>query len=539
MEPRKNAILSVSAGGMAGEAIFAEAITSVGGWYFSIFSTCLLWCWRVVYGTMLIWLTVLVLVLLFAALGFAKGAIRMFFPLIGLFVGIALALPLSPLVRPLVPMVGLENPIWSILLPPVIVFFLVSLIMVGIGFVVHWKLNLYYKYRTDDNQYQRWLRLNQRAGISMGLVAGVVYSLLIGVVVYSLGYLTVQVSAGDSDPAVIRYLNQARGDLHSSGLESAVASFSPTPQIYYSAADVLGLLYHNPLLHTRLATYPPFLALAERPELQDIANDSAYQNMLATQASVSQIIQDPKTQGLINNEGLKAELKQIDLKDLYHYLKTGESDLYSDRPVLGRWEVDPFASMLQEKRRRVSLTVGDMLKLREQMKLLGSMRLIFTPDNVVRLKGPDVAALMQRVEEVGIQRRRTVPVVRVPVATASPTGGSGPSAAEQARFMERYGTRPASPTPTAPAPAPVRAPTAATPAPLSPSAIEEELARTPSVLLAEGTWREDRGRYLVTLRPSKEFYFFEGRQAPELQGTIRDGSLYLTKERKSLVLERF
>ena len=44
---------------------------------------------------------------------------------------------------------------------------------------------------------------------------------------------------------------------------------------------------------------------------------------------------------------------------------------------------------------------------------------------------------------------------------------------------------------------------------------------------------------MVTLRPQKEFYFFEGRQAPELQGTIRDGSLYLTKERKSLVLERF
>ena len=71
---------------------------------------------------MLIWLTVLVLVLLFAALGYLKGAIRMIFPVVGLFVGVWLALPLAPLVRPLVPMVGLVNPIWSILLPPVIVF---------------------------------------------------------------------------------------------------------------------------------------------------------------------------------------------------------------------------------------------------------------------------------------------------------------------------------------------------------------------------------------------------------------------------------
>ena len=490
---------------------------------------------------MLIWLTVLVLVLLFAALGYAKGAIRMIFPLLGLFVGIWLALPLAPLVRPLVPMVGLDNPIWSILLPPVIVFFLVGLVFVAAGFAVHWKLNLLFKYRTDEYQHQRWLRLNQRLGVSMGLVAGVVYSLLIGVVVYSLGYLTVQVSAGDSDPAAVRYLNKAREDLHSSGLESAVASFAPAPRIYYSAADVMGLLYHNPLLHTRLATYPPFLALAERPELQEIANDSAYQNMLATQASVSQIIQDPKTQGLMTNESLLAELKEIDLKDLYHYLQTGESDLFGDRPVLGRWEVDPFASMLQEKRRRITLTVGDMLKLREQMKLLGGMRLIFTPDNVVRLKGPDVANLMQRLEEVGVQRRRSVPVVRVPVATATPGGAGGAaSAAEDARFAERYGQRPGtSAAPTTPAPTTVRAPTAASPTPLSPQAIEEEMARSPSVLLAEGTWREDRGRYLVTLRPQKEFYFFEGRQAPELQATIRDGSLYLTKERKSLVLERF
>ncbi|MEE4144769.1 MAG: CvpA family protein, partial [Halieaceae bacterium] len=206
---------------------------------------------------MLIWLTVLLLVAIFAALGYAKGAIRMIFPLIGLFVGIWLALPLAPLMRPLVPKMGLENPVWSILLPPVMVFFIVALILVAVGFVVHWKLNLYFKYRTDEYQYQRWLRLNQRVGISMGLVAGVVYSLLIGVIVYSLGYLTVQVSAGDTDPAAVRYLNKAREDLHSSGLENAVASFAPVPEIYYSAADVLGLLYHNPLLHSRLATYPP------------------------------------------------------------------------------------------------------------------------------------------------------------------------------------------------------------------------------------------------------------------------------------------
>jgi hypothetical protein len=192
--------------------------------------------------------------------------------------------------------------------------------------------------------------------------------------------------------------------------------------------------------------------------------------------------------------------------------------LFGDRPILGRWEVDPFASMLQEKRRRVTLTVGDMLKLREQMKLLGGMRLIVTPDNVVRLKGPDVANSCSVSRKWVSNDGAPCPVVRVPVATARARGPAA-SAAEDARFAERYGQRPRRGiSPTAPVPAVVRAPTAPRPAPLSPQAIEEEMARAPSVLLAEGTWREDRGRYLVTLRPQKEFLFLRGQAGPGAAG---------------------
>ena len=76
---------------------------------------------------MTIWMICALLFALFGALGYAKGAIRMIFPLIGLMLGVFLAVPLGPIVKPLVPLVGLKNPIWSILLPPVIVFFLISL----------------------------------------------------------------------------------------------------------------------------------------------------------------------------------------------------------------------------------------------------------------------------------------------------------------------------------------------------------------------------------------------------------------------------
>jgi hypothetical protein len=484
---------------------------------------------------MLIWLLVVLLTAGFAALGYFKGAIRMIFPLLGLFVGALLALPLSPVVRPLVPMVGLENPIWSVLIPPVVVFFVVALLLVGVGFLVHWKLGLHFKYRTDEYTFNRWQRLNQRLGVSMGVLAGVVYSLLIGVVIYVLGYLTVQVSAGDRDTAAVRYLNQLRQDLRSSGLEQLVTALDPAPDWYYTASDILGLLYHNSLLHSRLAAYPPLLILAERPEFQAVARDSAYQNMLATQASVAEILQNPQTQAILANESLLAELQQLELKDLYSYLRTGESELFRDRPILGRWEVDPYATMLQEKRRRSQMTTGEMLVLKHQMELLNGLRLIVAPDQTVKLQGPDVAELYHRVADHGVQIRRSPPVTQVPtVAGTTPTTGGF-----DALIAERYGPqRPTAPTPVQPATPLQRIQAPSGPSPLSPQAIEEEFARLSEATLAQGRWEQDGVRYRLSVRPQRELHVFS-RNGEPIMGTIRDGRLFLTRGRQTLVLDRF
>jgi uncharacterized membrane protein required for colicin V production len=486
---------------------------------------------------MFIWLLVVLLMAGFAVLGYFKGAIRMIFPLLGLFVGALLALPLSPLVQPLVPLVGLQNPIWSVLIPPVIVFFVVALLLVGVGFLVHWKLNTHFKFRTDEYTFSRWHRLNQRLGVSMGILAGVVYSLLVGVVIYVLGYLTVQVSAGERDTAAVRYLNQLRADLRSSGLEQLAAALDPAPRWYYTASDILGLLYHNSLLHSRLAAYPPLLILAERPEFQAVARDSAYQNMLATQASVAEIVQDPKTQAILANEGLLAELQQLDLEDLYTYLRTGESEIFRDRPILGRWEVDPYATMLQEKRRRSQMTTSEMLILRHQMELLNGLRLIVAPDQTVKLQGPDVAELYNRVAELGVQIRRSAPTVRTQLPTTGTAAGGG---AFDSLMAERYGTmRPSAPTPTQPSVPMQRLQSAAGPSPMSPQAIEEEFAQLSETTLAQGRWEQDGVRYRLTVRPQRELHLFGGRNADPVIGTIRDGRLYLTRARQTLVLDRF
>src|SRR5881394_2612304 len=488
---------------------------------------------------MTIWIMAVLLFAMFGALGYAKGAIRMIFPLIGLALGVFLAVPLGPIVKPLVPLLGLKNPVWSILLPPVIVFFLISILFIIVGFIVHWKVNLYYKYRTDDFHRLAWERLNKRLGISIGLIAGSAYTILLGLVIYILGYLTVQVSAGENETGLAKNLNQARSDLHSSGLEKTVAAFDPTPENYYLASDILGLVYHNPLLHGRLSTYPPFLALAERQQFQDIAADTEFQNMLATQTAVGQIINHPKTQAILNDQEIVQQLQQTDLKDLLEYLKTGESPKFADIKILGRWQLEPYATLLQEKKRRSRVTTAEMKLLKQQLEFVKSYTLVVTPDNNVKLKGPDVMPLIQKyLGELKASAegtaKRAAPVARAPAP--APVRPTAPSAASQ-QAAQRYGNRPgASPPP----PAATVAPTAAPVAPPSPAVIAAEIAKLPTVVLADGTWKGENDKYQLTLTAQAGgFRFDTGKKSAAVEALIKDGRLYLAEENETMVMEKF
>lgn len=493
---------------------------------------------------MTIWILAILLLILFGAIGYGKGAIRMIFPLVGLVLGVFLSVPLAPLVRPVVPLVGLKNPVWSWLLPPVIAFFLIAFVFIIIGFVVHRQVNLYYKYRTDDYQRLTWERLNRRLGVCIGLVVGASYTVIIGLVVYILGYLTVQVSAGDSDAAVVRYLNGARTDLGSSGLDKLVAKFDPTPENYYLASDILGLLYHNKLLHDRLASYPAFLSLGDRPEFQELATDAEFQNLLATQATVGQLMNHPKTQAILNNQEIIQQLGQTDLKDLLQYLKTGESPKYAELKVLGRWQLDPYATLLQMKKRKSRITTADMRLLRHQLDFLKGYTLMAAPDNTVKLKGPDVLPLIQKYMG-DLTRAFSGAATRKPsvvVVQAAPAGSAEGQPGMSADIARRYGiNRPggASPAPTAVAAAPVVAAPVATTA-ITPAAIAAEVAQLPIVVLAQGSWKGEDSRYELELKADAPGFEFDGKEkASTIQAEIRDDRLYLVDNNQTLVLARF
>jgi len=488
---------------------------------------------------MTIWIMAVLLFALFGALGYAKGAIRMIFPLVGLVLGTFLAVPLGPLVKSLVPLVGLQNPIWSILLPPVIIFFLIALVFIVIGFVVHWKVNLHYKYQTDDFHRLSWERLNKRLGVSIGLIAGSAYTILLGLVVYILGYLTVQVSAGENETGLAKNLNQARNDLHASGLEKTVSAFDPTPENYYLASDILGLIYHNPLLHSRLSAYPPFLALAERQQFQDIATDTEFQNMLATQTAVGQIINHPKTQSILNDQDIVQQLQQTDLKDLLEYLKTGESPKFAEIRILGRWQLEPYATLLQEKKRRSRVTTAEMKLLKQQLEFVKSYTLVVTPDNNVKLKGPDVMPLIQKylgdLKAFSEGSKRSAHVARATTPAPTPVR----SAPIPPSMSQRYGNRPGA-APPPPATVTTAVPAATPVAPPSPAVIAAEIAKLPTVVLAEGTWKGETDKYeLVMTAQATGFRFGTGKKSATFEVSMKDSRLYLAEENDTMVMEKF
>ena len=214
---------------------------------------------------MLFWLLALVLLASLAGIGYRQGAIRVAFSLVGILLGALLAGPLGRLVKPLLVALGVKNPILAGVLAPLIVFLLFSIIVKVAGFMVHQKVDVHFKYHAGDLRLALWERLSRRLGLCLGLVNGALYLILISFVIYTFGYWTVQMASDDKDPRLVRILNRLAQDEQNAGFVKVARAVSPMPEIWYDAADLAGLIYNNPLSEARLARYPAFLGLAERP----------------------------------------------------------------------------------------------------------------------------------------------------------------------------------------------------------------------------------------------------------------------------------
>ena len=320
---------------------------------------------------MTIWIVAVLCLALLATEGYYQGAIRAAFSLLGLLAAMVLAIPLTPLADWIFPLLGFDHPLVPQFFSPVITFFGVVAAFKGGAEFAHRKVEQRYKYHVTDAERALWNRLMQQIGLSIGVVTGAVYTLVICVVVSVLGYLTVQVGGQHSGSRLTRIVNAMAVDLQATGMHKVVAAMNPAPEMYFEVVDLFGLLYQNRLLQARLETYPPFVVMATQPEWQAIGADKEIQQQLQTEQSLTPILEHPKIQAVLTNVAIYKQLLEIDRKDLRAYLETGKSAKYDSEAILGRWHYDypeSFRLVRQNKARMASITSSQFLRLKNDLE---------------------------------------------------------------------------------------------------------------------------------------------------------------------------
>ena len=344
---------------------------------------------------MTIWILAILLVLSLAGLGYRQGAIRVAFSLVGIFMGVLLAIPLAKPMAILLKAFGVQHPVLLWMIPPFIAFCLISAIFKGIALAVHHKVEVYFKYKAGDLRFSLWERMNRRLGLCLGIVNGVAYTILISFVIYVVSYWTVQLQSNEGMSFSAKLFTRAGKELQSSGFINTARALDKMPQTYYDAADIAGLIYQNSLLEARLSRYPAFLMLGERQEFQSLGGDPTFTEMRARQDSFSQLLQYEPVKSMVQNPELLGEIWQIakpDLKDLKIFLETAQSSKYSEEPILGRWNFDARGTVAALRRANPNMTSTQMAAARKRLQqVYAKTKLVAgTEEKVVVKDWPDL-----------------------------------------------------------------------------------------------------------------------------------------------------
>jgi uncharacterized membrane protein required for colicin V production len=316
---------------------------------------------------MSIWILVLGMMLSLGALGYRQGAIRVSFSLIGIIVSALLAGPLSKYAKPMLPHVGIHDPTVIWLVSPLVVFWVLMIPFKSVGFFVHRKVELYFKYKTEGIQLIRWNRLNARLGLGLGLINGLVYLLLLSFIIFDLSYWTTQVATSDNEGVVIKLLNRLGRDSETTGYADIARALDPMPDSFFKYADFAGLLYQNPQLRGRLADYPMFISLTERDDFKQLGQNSEFQNEWKQGAPIMQLLRNEQFKSMWESPqiaGLVWGIIQDNFDDLCTYLQTGQSAKYSSKQIVGHWVFNPAATTSRLLEMRPVISSREMRMLR-------------------------------------------------------------------------------------------------------------------------------------------------------------------------------
>jgi hypothetical protein len=342
---------------------------------------------------MYLWIIAIVLLIALGLIGFYQGALKVAFSLVGLLLGALLAKPVGMVFDLILPALGLSHPAILAFVSPLLGF-IVILAAFKIGaFALHRKIDTWYKYKGSDTERLLWERLNARVGIALGVVNAYVYLLLLTTLISTIGYFTYQMSTDRNESWIINTVNRVAKDVETTGMIKSVAPFTPVTDTYFDSCDVLADLFHTPLLQNRLANYPLFLTLNERPEFTAIA-DSKFQEQWATGMSLREFAGHEAVKPLLENQELYTNVLAMvkpDLKDLKAYLESGNSAKYDEEKILGKWQFNARASIAEVRRRKPTIGSAELKNLRIRNAIFANSLLIATVDNGAILKLPALA----------------------------------------------------------------------------------------------------------------------------------------------------
>jgi hypothetical protein len=198
-----------------------------------------------------------------------------------------------------------------------------------------------------------------------------------------------------------------------------------------------------------------------------MATDTDYNNLILSKGEFTEILKHPNTQAVLTSAEIMDFLAQQDLKDLRQYLETGVSPKFSEEKILGRWKLDAYATMAQERKARPDITAAELLRLKKVINDLSlAFTFIATTDNKAVLK-------FELPEEI----RQALQAAADAQNAQAQSGGAATGMSPELSARYGLGQRRA-------APAPSSEPAAA-PAQLN--------------LSATGTWERQDGRYELKL----------------------------------------
>jgi hypothetical protein len=316
----------------------------------------------------MLWILTLVLLAGGVGLGLRLGAICASFSFVGMVFATLLAAVFGKIFKFILPHVGLENPVLAWMVAPICGFLLVWVLFMVAGFEVQRRVGVFYKYKAGDLRLALWERLNLRVGGCVGVLIGATWVILVSFFIFNLSYVTAQVAPGENEARMTRIMNSLGEDLQSTGMDKAARAVGSVPDDFYRTANFAGLLVQNQDLSARLGTYPAFISLAERDDIQALSQDGGLVDQWKQGAPMGAILNNDQVKKLLLDTNLVStvwNLIQANMDDITNYLFTGQSPKYDPIKIVGHWSFDLVPALLAEREKSPKMRPEEMKELRQ------------------------------------------------------------------------------------------------------------------------------------------------------------------------------